>query len=65
MSRHLAIRWKKVAEAILVCCVTATMGFLLMLWKNDCKPLGLDPTNNAVQVCVTIFENCMVTLKFT
>lgn len=45
-------RWKKVLEAIIVCCFTAVVGFLLMLWRNDCKPLGLDPTKYAVQVCV-------------
>lgn len=51
-SRYLVISWKKVVEAVLVCCVTATVGVLLMLWQNDCKPLGLDPTKYAVQVCV-------------
>ncbi|VVC43666.1 Hypothetical protein CINCED_3A022182 [Cinara cedri] len=48
--RHLVSRWKKVLEAILVCCSTATVGFLLMLWRNDCKPSGLDPTKYAVQL---------------
>ncbi|XP_060838780.1 LOW QUALITY PROTEIN: H(+)/Cl(-) exchange transporter 7-like [Rhopalosiphum padi] len=48
--RHLVDRWKKVLEAVLVCCFTATVGVLLMLWQNDCKPLGLDPTKNPVQL---------------
>jgi len=48
-------RWKKVLEAVLVCCFTATVGVLLMLWQNDCKPLGLDPTKNPVQVIIILF----------
>lgn len=47
--------WKKVSEAVLVCCFTATVGFLLMLWQNDCKPIGLDPTKHPVQVGVLEF----------
>jgi len=47
-------RWKKVLEAVLVCCFTATVGILLMLWQNDCKPLGLDPTKNPVQVIIIL-----------
>jgi len=49
-------RWKKVLEAVLVCCCTATVGFLLMLWQSDCKPLGLDPTKNPVQVIMILFK---------
>ncbi|XP_025423930.1 H(+)/Cl(-) exchange transporter 7-like isoform X2 [Sipha flava] len=48
--RHLVSCWKKVLEAVLVCSITATVGFLLMLWENDCKPLGLDPTKHPVQL---------------
>lgn len=50
--RHLVNRWKKVIEAILVCCFTATVGFLLMLWRNECKPLSPDTSKHAVQVCI-------------
>lgn len=52
--RHLVNRWKKVLEAVFVCCFTATVGFLLMLLQNDCKPLGLDPTKYPVQVCIKV-----------
>jgi len=27
-----------------------------MLWQNDCKPLGLDPTKNPVQVIIISFS---------
>ncbi|XP_050432472.1 H(+)/Cl(-) exchange transporter 7-like [Adelges cooleyi] len=48
--RTLISPWKKVLEAVFVCAFTATIGFSLSLWQNDCKPIGLDPTRVPVQL---------------
>jgi len=40
----------KVTEAVMVAAVSATLGFMMIYFLNDCKPLGQDPTNNPIQV---------------
>lgn len=40
----------KVLEAALVAAVTATVGFAMIFFLNDCRPLGQDPTNFPIQV---------------
>jgi chloride channel 7 len=40
----------KVTEALIVAAVSATLGFLMIYFLNDCKPLGQDPTSNPIQV---------------
>jgi chloride channel 7 len=40
----------KVMEAVIVAAVSATLGFVMMYFLNDCKPLGQDPTSNPIQV---------------
>jgi chloride channel 7 len=40
----------KVMEAVIVAAFSATLGFMMMYFLNDCKPLGQDPTNNPIQV---------------
>lgn len=48
--RFIQIRFLKVIEACLVAAVTATVGFLMMYFLNDCKPLGQDPTKYPTQL---------------
>lgn len=43
-------KWLKVIEALLVAILSATMGFLMIYFINDCKPLGNDPTKFPVQM---------------
>ncbi|XP_050541716.1 H(+)/Cl(-) exchange transporter 7 [Daktulosphaira vitifoliae] len=63
--RYLVNPWKKVLEAIFVCSFTATVGFLLSLWQNSCKPLGLDPTKDPLQLnCNDGEYNSMASLWF-
>jgi len=40
----------RVIEAVIVAAVSATLGFLMIYFLNDCKPLGQDPTSNPIQV---------------
>jgi chloride channel 7 len=40
----------KVAEAVIVAALTATLGFMMIYFLNDCRPLGQDPTSNPLQV---------------
>lgn len=42
--------WMKVIEAALVAAVTATVGFGMIFYLNDCRPLGQDPTKFPIQV---------------
>ena len=49
-SRNIRARWMRVIEAVIVAAVSATLGFLMIYFLNDCKPLGQDPTSNPIQV---------------
>lgn len=40
----------KVLEAALVAATTATVGFAMIYFLNDCRPLGQDPTRSPIQV---------------
>ena len=40
----------KVLEAIVVAACTATIGMGMILYTNDCKPLGDDPTKYPIQM---------------
>ncbi|KAJ1526636.1 hypothetical protein ONE63_008221 [Megalurothrips usitatus] len=42
--------WMKVVEALLVAATTATVGFSMIYFLNDCRPLGQDPTKFPTQV---------------
>lgn len=42
--------WMKVLEAALVAATTATVGFAMIYFLNDCRPLGQDPTKFPIQV---------------
>jgi chloride channel 7 len=44
----------RVMEAVIVAAFSATLGFMMMYFLNDCKPLGDDPTNNPIQVRVML-----------
>ncbi|XP_070162948.1 H(+)/Cl(-) exchange transporter 7 [Polyergus mexicanus] len=48
--RFVTQKWLKVIEALLVAILSATMGFLMIYFINDCKPLGNDPTKFPVQM---------------
>lgn len=48
--RYIQAKSFKVAEAIFVAIMSATMGFLMIYLLNDCKPLGKDPTKYPVQM---------------
>lgn len=58
--RYVTKKWLRVIEACIVAAVSATVGFLMMFFINDCKPLGQDPTKFPTQVCYCFggkFEN--------
>ncbi|XP_076240097.1 chloride channel protein 7 [Calliopsis andreniformis] len=48
--RFIRKKWLKVIEALLVAILSATMGFIMIYYLNDCKPLGQDPTKFPVQM---------------
>ncbi|XP_045476555.1 H(+)/Cl(-) exchange transporter 7 [Harmonia axyridis] len=48
--RYIKKRYAKVIEACLVAAVSAAIGFLMMFFINDCKPLGQDPTKYPTQL---------------
>lgn len=48
--RYIRVRCLRVTEACLVAAITATVGFLMMFFLNDCKPLGQDPTKYPTQL---------------
>lgn len=48
--RNIHARWMRVMEAVIVAAFSATLGFMMMYFLNDCKPLGEDPTNNPIQM---------------
>lgn len=52
--RFLQARWTKVVEAAIVAAITATLGFTMIYFLNDCKHLGEDPTKIPVQVIFSI-----------
>lgn len=48
--RFVTRKWLKVVEALSVAILGATMGFLMLYFVDDCKPLGNDPTKFPVQM---------------
>ncbi|KAH0947333.1 hypothetical protein HN011_003798 [Eciton burchellii] len=48
--RFVTRKWLKVTEAVLVAILSATIGFLMIYFVDDCKPLGNDPTKFPVQM---------------
>lgn len=42
--------WAKVVEAALVAALSCTCAATMMYFINDCRPLGVDPTENPVQL---------------
>ncbi|KAG8235524.1 hypothetical protein J437_LFUL013486 [Ladona fulva] len=43
-------KWLKVIEAAIVAMITATIGFGMIYFLDDCKPLGKDPTKYPIQM---------------
>lgn len=48
--RFVTRKWLKVVEALSLAILGATMGFLMLYFVDDCKPLGNDPTKFPVQM---------------
>lgn len=48
--RYVRQRWLKVIEALAVAAIAATMGFVMLYFIDDCKPLGQDPTKFPVRM---------------
>lgn len=58
--RNITKRYVKVLEAVLVSAVTATVGMGMILYTNDCKPLGDDPTKYPVQMYCGVLNSLYV-----
>nr|XP_033335693.1 H(+)/Cl(-) exchange transporter 7 [Megalopta genalis] len=48
--RYINRKSLKVVEALLIGVLSATMGFVMIYFLNDCKPLGQDPTKFPIQM---------------
>ncbi|XP_032667841.1 H(+)/Cl(-) exchange transporter 7 [Odontomachus brunneus] len=63
--RFVTRKWQKVLEALCVAMLSATMGFLMIYFIDDCKPLGKDPTKYPVQMyCSNGEYNAVASLWF-
>ncbi|EFN81286.1 H(+)/Cl(-) exchange transporter 7 [Harpegnathos saltator] len=63
--RFVTRRWLKVIEALFVAMLSATLGFLMIYFIDDCKPLGKDPTKYPVQMyCKSGEYNAVASLWF-
>ncbi|XP_046656068.1 H(+)/Cl(-) exchange transporter 7-like isoform X1 [Daphnia pulicaria] len=50
--RFILSRWAKVLEVIVVCSVTVSVGFIMIYYVDDCKPLG---AKDAVEFPIQMF----------
>ncbi|XP_046406212.1 H(+)/Cl(-) exchange transporter 7 [Ischnura elegans] len=48
--RYVTKKACKVTEAVMVAAISATLGFVMIYFLNDCKPLGQDPTKFPIQM---------------
>lgn len=48
--KYMKKKWLKVIEALVVAALSATIGFTMIYFINDCKPLGKDPTKFPIQM---------------
>ena len=48
--KYMKKKWLKVVEALSVAALSATMGFIMIYFINDCKPLGKDPTKFPIKM---------------
>jgi chloride channel 7 len=48
--KYIKLKWLKVVEALCVAIMSATMGFLMMFFIDDCKSSEQFPTENPVQM---------------
>ena len=48
--KYVKQKWLKVIEALVVAALSATLGFSMIYFLNDCKPLGQDPTKFPIQM---------------
>jgi chloride channel 7 len=57
-TRFILSRWAKVLEVIVVCSVTVSVGFIMIYYVDDCKPLGAkDAVEFPIQVIFWIQFN--------
>lgn len=48
--KYIKRKWLKVVEAISIGILSATMGFTMIYFLNDCQPLGQDPTKYPIRM---------------
>ncbi|KAF7401475.1 hypothetical protein HZH68_007295 [Vespula germanica] len=48
--KYITQKWLKVIEALSIATMSATMGFLMIYFLDDCKPIGQDPTKFPIQM---------------
>ncbi|KAK1129883.1 hypothetical protein K0M31_019586 [Melipona bicolor] len=48
--KYIKRKWLKVIEALVIAALSATMGFTMIYFLHDCKPLGQDPTKFPIQM---------------
>lgn len=56
LTRFIVRRWAKVVEVLMVCTVTVSIGFIMIFFVNDCKPLG-SKDNVEFPIQVNLFIN--------
>ncbi|XP_017797738.1 PREDICTED: H(+)/Cl(-) exchange transporter 7 [Habropoda laboriosa] len=63
--RYVKKKWLKVIEALFVAALSASMGFAMIYFVSDCKPLGKDPTKFPIQMyCAEGQYSAVATLWF-
>ncbi|XP_043281524.1 H(+)/Cl(-) exchange transporter 7 [Venturia canescens] len=48
--RYMKPKWLKLIDVIVIAVVSATMGFMMIYFSNDCQPLGKDPTKFPIKL---------------
>ncbi|KAL7297589.1 hypothetical protein TKK_0009265 [Trichogramma kaykai] len=48
--KYVRNKWVKVFEAVCVAIMSATMGYMMIFYIDDCKTIGRDPTENPVKM---------------
>ncbi|XP_035733197.1 H(+)/Cl(-) exchange transporter 7-like [Vespa mandarinia] len=48
--KYITQKWLKVIEALIIAIMSATMGFLMIYFLDDCKPIGQDPTKFPIRM---------------
>lgn len=48
--KYLKPKWLKLIDVVVIAVMSATMGFVMMYFSNDCQPLGKDPTKFPIRL---------------